>query len=109
MIAPEFIPTLFDSVDVVQKPQSAEEQFAAFRRRNPWFLSWVATIAFEQKSRGNRRGSMKAIFEQLRSQIPDNYGTRYRLNNNATAIAARLVMEQYPELDGFFETRARKS
>jgi hypothetical protein len=35
-------------------------------------------------------------------------GDRWKLNNNYTAHYARLVMNQEPDLAGFFETRQRK-
>ena len=107
MTAVEFIPTLFDSVEVVHERQSAEEAFKQFRRRNPWFLSRIATMAYEQRSRGYQRVSMKGIFELLRTQLSAE-GESYRLDNTWTSLAARVVMEQYPDLDGAFEVRKRK-
>lgn len=106
-MAVEFMPTLFDSVEVVQHPEDSEEAFNAFRRRNPWFISRLATMAYEARSRGAKRVSMKALFELLRVQVPDT-GSPYRLNNNWTALAARQVMEAYPDLDGVFALRKRK-
>ena len=34
--------------------------------------------------------------------------TSLKINNNYTALAARDLMEENPELKGFFQTRTRK-
>lgn len=110
-------PSLWDSVfDVPPRRtlQSPEEAFAQFRRRNPWFMPAVAKLAYRDKvDRG--RASVKRIFEELRVQpalelgTDDGKGHHWRLNNSWTSLCARLLIEDYPDLDGFVELRTRKS
>lgn len=100
--------TLWDGVVLVRERPSAEEAFAAFRRSNPWFMRRFAQLALADRTIGRTRGSAKRYFELLRDEVAER-GQRYRLNNDFTALAARIAMEDYPELEGFFETRARKS
>jgi hypothetical protein len=84
------------------------------------FEAWVGThdgltILYEisrratvLKARGFQHYGIKAIFEAVRYdrdiQVgPDIDG--YKLNNNHTSFLARRIMERYPDLRGFFETR----
>jgi hypothetical protein len=108
-LRPEFQPTLFDDVTVVIPANpTAEERFAAFRQRHPWFLSRLASMAAERKAAGATRVSMKALFEQLRGEMGPS-GDGYSLDNSYTPYAARLLMERWPELDGLFVTRRAKA
>jgi len=105
----EYAPTLFDDLDEApEDAETVEEAFRRFRRRNPWFISRLATMAYEQRSRGYTRVSMKGLFELLRTQLSGE-GKVYKLDNSWTSLAARTVMEHYPDLDGLFELRARRS
>lgn len=62
------------------------------------------------KQRGHKRGSVIYIQNILRwkSRHHDKDG-EYKLNANLTAGIARLIMAENPSLDGFFETRGRRS
>lgn len=60
--------------------------------------------------RQRNKDGIDALFHVLRWQrattIRNHNGLK--LNNNHTALAARELMEIYPQLDGFFEVRIRK-
>ena len=102
-------PSLFGSGTAVTPASlSKQEAWDAYRRRNPWFMRRFCELAFEDRSRGNKRGSAKKYFEQLRGE-QDHRGQHYEPNNDWTALASRLAMELHVDLDGFFETRVRKS
>jgi hypothetical protein len=50
---------------------------------------------------------VKGAFEVLRYNLPPGHpliGVRF--NNDLTSRYARAVMAEYPDLEGFFETRA---
>lgn len=88
--------------------QTIEERFAAFHGRNPQVYGALRQMALEAKRRGNRQWGMKGLFEVLRWQhAMATEGDPFRLNNNYTALYARLLMDQEPELTGFFELRRR--
>jgi hypothetical protein len=100
VVTAEFIdiPTLWDSaVAVVPRKLTTEEAWEQFCRRHPQFVPRLAAMCFEERLRGSTRGSVKLQFETLRREWPD-----VRTNNNWTALAARKVMELYPDLDGYY-------
>ena len=83
---------------------SIEDRFAEFVSDNPWFVVECIRMAREHKAAGNKRWSMKAIFELLRHKFRRT-GGRYGLNNSYTSLMARLLIERAPDLKGFFELR----
>jgi hypothetical protein len=101
-------PDLWDSVVVSKRRPSAEEAFEGFCRENPWLLVRLRDMAYEERSVGVTRGSMKRSFELLRSEIDDR-GREHRLNNSWSSVASRKVMALWPDLDGFYEVRGRRS
>lgn len=94
-----------------EKPLTIEEQFRLFHEANPHVARILARMALDLKQRGREHFGMKALFETLRfhSALQTAGGEEWKLNNNYTALMARLLMEQYPELDGFFELRERRA
>jgi hypothetical protein len=48
---------------------------------------------------------MKALFEILRFNALLSVDNKLKLSNNYTSLYARLMMQQEPELAGFFITR----
>jgi len=84
---------------------SREEKFEEFVRDNPEFVRKVCDRALSEYAKGARRGGMKQYFEDFRKDSSIVFHGNYRLNNDFTSLMARLVMEKYPQLKGFFETR----
>lgn len=86
-----------------------EAQWAVVREKHPELLASLAELAMDLKGRGCRRWSMDALFHVLRFRTALTSGDLgLKLNNNYTALAARDLMSEYPELDGFFQLRVRK-
>jgi hypothetical protein len=93
--------TLLDLID------DKDAKFAAFHEAHPTVLAEIARLARQAKDRGWRRWSVKGAFEVLRYNLPPGHpliGVRF--NNDLTSRYARAVMAEYPDLEGFFETRA---
>ena len=80
------------------------------KREDPFLIRDLARLALDLRGQGHKRWSIDALFHVLRWQrattIRNHNGLK--LNNNHTALAARELMEIYPQLDGFFEIRIRK-
>tara|TARA_S200002703_G_scaffold159130_1_gene171553 strand:+ start:1305 stop:1640 length:336 start_codon:yes stop_codon:yes gene_type:complete len=80
------------------------------KREDPFLIRDLARLALDLRGQGHKRWSIDALFHVLRWQrattIRNHDGLK--LNNNHTALAARELMEIYPQLDGFFEVRIRK-
>jgi len=98
-----------ERVAIEQDEVPVEERFARFCRRNPWFLKRVAEITYAKEARGATRVSMKGIFDMVRENDDVSPVGPWKLNNDWTALASRRVMELYPDLDGIYETRVRRS
>lgn len=87
-------------------------QWRECRRANPWLMPKLAEMAIEAKRCGFGRWSADALFHVLRWETRHSTGIDglgLKVNNNYTALAARDLMREYPELDGFFKTRERKA
>ena len=93
-------------IEPVEKQATLDETFEEFHERNPHIYHRLVEYALMVKRAGRKIG-MKALFERLRwdYMIQTRFKGDYKLNNNYTSRYARLLMEQEPELDGFFETR----
>lgn len=64
-------------------------------------------LAREAKSTGLRHYSADAILHVIRWRfVIEQRRGKFKLNNNWTAPLARWAMANYPDLAGFFETRA---
>jgi hypothetical protein len=68
---------------------------------------WIRERALQMRHRGWRHYSVKALYEAARFardvQVGPNAG--WKLNNSYTSRLARLLMQQEPELESFFEVR----
>jgi hypothetical protein len=92
----------------VSRKGGIEAAFTRFHEANPHVYTAVRYVALWAVKNGRKLG-MKAIYERVRWEY--NLQTAdepYRLNNNYTAHYARLLMEQEPELVGYFEIRKSK-
>jgi hypothetical protein len=86
-----------------------EADFALFHEANPHVYDRLVRLARGWKRRrpGQHVG-MKMLFEVLRWQVAmetSDPSSDFKLNNNYTALYARLIMDREPDLDGLFETR----
>lgn len=93
-----------------ERRRSIAERFADWHAAHPEVYRKLVTLARQAKAMGMSRYGMKALWEVARwSLYVDSEGQEYKLNNDFTAPMARLIMAQEPDLDGFFETRERRS
>lgn len=97
--------------------------FGGADRKPSAFERWIATphgqeayrlfvkYARAVHARGKRIGA-KAIWERMRWQAMvrnRDDQEEYKLNNNYFPRVARKAMREYPELEGFFQTRELKN
>ena len=92
-----------------ERGQTLAERFQAFHQANPHVYAALRGMALAMKRRGMAHYSIKAMWEVLRFQAIATHGDAYKLNNDYTAMYARKLMAEVPELDGFFETRKSKA
>ena len=85
------------------------DQWTTAKERHPQILPELARIAKELQAMGRTRYSINGLFEILRWESRHTTGSHgLKMDNNFRAFASRDLMEQYPELDGFFKTRVQK-
>ena len=90
--------------------RTIEQRFVEFHDANPHVYQSLVRRAIRLRRSGVTRWGVKGLFEVLRWEYAlQTRGDEYKLNNSFTALYARLLMEQEPALDGFFEVRERKS
>lgn len=95
-------------------PTRADEIEAAARKfdhAHPEVFYTLVALAREEKAAGVSRGSIAALFEIVRrnKRIQTAGLEDYALNNSWRAYYARKIMAICGDLDGFFETRERRS
>jgi len=91
--------------------KTIQERFEEYHHENPRVFELVVRFARQARDAGHATYGIKSIWERVRwhmsieTQDPDGW----KLNNNYTSRYARLVMDECPDLDGFFNTRELQS
>ena len=89
---------------------TAEEKFRRYHRDNPHVFQLFKRFANEVRLAGHRRYSAVAIVNRIRWHFSvETKGDSFKMNNNYTAFYARLLVQNYPEFEDFFEFREQKS
>ena len=82
-----------------------QKEFNAYHQRNPLIYLKLRTLALRLKRVGAVSYGMKALFEILRFNALLQSDKKFKLQNNHAPYYARLLMNQEPQLAGFFSTR----
>lgn len=89
-----------------EREATIQERFEAFHRANPHVYAALKNLALQMLRKGVRQYGMSGLFEILRWQFAlQTKGEPFKLNNDFRSRYTRLLMQQEPELQGFFETR----
>jgi hypothetical protein len=92
------------------EPTVSEARFLAHVEANPQVYELLRRFALEARRSGRRRMGIAALFERVRwFTAIETHGDDFKLNNNWRAFYARLLMQNEPELAGFFETRVQRA
>lgn len=86
--------------------QSTSDRFRRFHNENPHVYVALIEIAREARRRGLDQWSIAGAFEVARFER--KFGTtdrQFKMPNDFKPHYARLIMQECPDLDGFFETR----
>lgn len=110
----QFLPDLADTpalqTPAAEEGDTIEDRFARFHKANPHVYTNLRIMALSLKSKGIRHYGIAALFEVLRfSSMMQTDGDGFKLNNDYRALYARRLMEEEPELAGFFELRQRRA
>lgn len=87
-----------------------EAAFWEFHRDNPQVYDALRRLALNLVERGHEHYGIKALCEVVRYEhVMATDDPAFKINNNYTALYARLLMKSEDRLSGFFETRERVS
>ncbi|KPI25086.1 hypothetical protein OV320_8291 [Actinobacteria bacterium OV320] len=82
------------------------DRFLAFDAEHPYVYRALERLTADRLAAGASRVGLKALFEDLRWQLPA--GVR-GLNNSFTALYARKLIEDHPHWASAFELRRRRT
>ncbi|WP_435124528.1 hypothetical protein [Actinacidiphila sp. bgisy144] len=82
------------------------DRFAAFDAEHPYVYRALERLTAQRLAAGATRVGLKALFEDLRWQLPTGAGG---LDNSFTALYARKLIEDHPQWASAFELRRRRT
>jgi len=89
-----------------------DREFREFSTKHPEIEQELVKLARKAKAAGRKQFGMKALWEVMRwtfwLESPDEEEP-FKMGNNYTSRYARLLMDSYPDLRGFFKTRRLRS
>jgi len=92
------------------KKKSAQEKFNEYDRANPQVYEMFKKLAMQVKRIGFKRFSAEMIVNQIRwKSAIKTKNDDFKINNNYKAFLSRKLMQEVPEMEGFFETRKSKA
>lgn len=91
------------------KRSTISERWAEFHLRNPHVYTALESLALRKQASGEAFG-IKALWEECRYELHgiEEVGS-YKLNNDFTALYARLLIERHPSLETVLKVRKRKA
>lgn len=84
------------------------ERFIEFHKANPDVWEMFKRFAFSARESGRKCHSAKSIMERIRWEVETVHRSDFKINNNFTALYARMLVQKYPEFGEFFEFRELK-
>jgi|TARA_R110000824_G_scaffold21078_6_gene78893 hypothetical protein len=92
----------------VSQNQPIKIRFLQFHLANPHVYDKLRELSIFAKNGGAKRIGIALLFERLRwFSMFETQGDMFKLNNDYRALYARMLMNNVPQLDGFFELRSR--
>ena len=87
------------------------DEFIRFHQDNPEIYDLYVKYAFQLRDAGRENYGSKAIVERIRWHVNVETQSKdeFKINNNHTAYYARMVMMDYPELEGYFRIRSARN
>jgi hypothetical protein len=93
-------------------PGAIQARFEIYHQANPAVYQQIVRLARKAKASGLESYSIAGIFEVLRWEmaiITRDPSSTFKISNDYRSRYARLVMEQEPDLEGFFHLRELRS
>lgn len=88
-----------------------ERAFEDYHRANPQVYELFKQFTFEVIRSGRRHFSADAVLHRIRweAAVKTTDSEGFKINNNYAAFYARKFMKDFPQYEGFFRTRRRRS
>lgn len=103
---PRTIPLLMSRQVRPQPKDRIQLRFEEFHKNNPHVYTKLVALARQVKARGRKNYGIESIYARLRWELEiETTGDSFKLNDHYTSRYARLIMEQEPDLKGFFHIR----
>ena len=93
-------------------PLTTKERFVQFHEDNPIVYERLKVMAFQVRKLGRKRLSGRTLWEVLRWNIASTTTEEtepYKLNDHYLPHYVRMMIADFPSLDGFFELRRLRS
>jgi hypothetical protein len=104
--------TMFGVMEPEYLPEAtAEERFNNFHSANPHVLWAIISLIDQAKAKNIKKWSIRSIFHILRwdSAMRTNGNEPWKLNDHFSPFYVRMIIDHYPEHDGFFEERKSRA
>jgi len=87
--------------------QTIQERFEEFHNAHPEVYAYLLTLCLELRGKGFRRYGIRSLWERVRwhFQVEKDLGADFKLNDHFHSRYARRIVQNHPELNGFFELR----
>ena len=89
-------------------PKQRQAEFSAYHRQNPHVYRLFTRFALQAIRSGRKNFSARAVAHRVRWEtlIKTTDPEGFKFNNNYVSFYSRKFMNDNPEYDGFFRTRA---
>lgn len=86
---------------------SIQVRFEQFNVEHPEVYAYLLNLCYEVRGRGFQRYGIRSLWERVRwhFQVEKQMGADFKLNDHFHSRYARKLIEDHPELEGFFELR----
>jgi hypothetical protein len=105
--------TVTDTEPIRKPHRTISERFATFQADYPQVERMIIGFARQAKRRGFEHYGIDAIVNRARWEVAMTWGPDseqgFKLNDHFSALYARKIMAENPDLDGFFFTRKRRA
>lgn len=100
---------LFSNDPLKGYDDESKKSFWDYHAQNPMIYEKLKIYAKQLKDTGRRQFGIRAIFERIRWDMYLEYNkSDFKINNTYSPFYARLLIFDFPEFEGFFETREVK-
>lgn len=107
---PESMAQVEFSFDPQRTMTRLEQRFREFHASNPRVYELFVKFTLQVVRAGRKRYGAFAILNRIRWHVEiETRGDEFKVNNNWSPFYARLFMQDHPQHDGFFETRASEA